>query len=261
MMKKLALIISCVLMTVILSAQTAHKHLRSGDQSYEKQNYSKAEEDYRKAVNKDNSPKSNYNLGNAVYQQEKYKEAVKHYQTTAQNATDEKVKSNAFYNMGNAHLNAYQTAEGEEAKDKEQHLTDAIDSYKQALRHNPKDMDSKHNLTMAMQQMRQNQQQQKQQNQNKDKQDKSDDNKQDDKNKQQENEKDGKEKEEKDQGDKKDGEQNKNKPEEQDGEKDGQEISKKEAEKLLEIMNDEERKVQEKLNKSKSKKRKSEKDW
>lgn len=258
-MKKLTLIISCVLMTVILSAQTAHKHLRSGDKSYEQQNYSKAEENYRKAVNKDNSPKSNYNLGNAVYQQDKYKEAVKHFQTSAQNATDETVKSKAFYNMGNAHLNAYQTAEGEEAKDKEQHLKDAIDSYKQALRHNPKDMDSKHNLTMAMQQMRQ--QQQKQQNQNKDKQDKNDKNKQNDKDKQQENEKDGKQEEQKDQGDKKDGEQDKNKPQEKNGEKDGQEISKKEAEKLLQIMNDEERKVQEKLNKSKSKRRKSEKDW
>ena len=247
-------------MTAILSAQTAHKLLRSGDKSYDQQNYSKAEEDYRKAVNKDNSPKSNYNLGNAVYQQEKYKEAVKHFQTSAQNATNEGVKSKAFYNMGNAHLNAYQKAEGEEVKEKEQHLKDAIDSYKQALRHNPKDMDSKHNLTMAMQQMRQ-QQQQKQQNQNKDKQDKSDDNKEDDKNKQQENEKDGKQEEEKDQGEKEDGEQDKNKPEEKDGEKDGQQISKKEAEKLLEIMNDEERKVQEKLNKSKSKKRKSDKDW
>ena len=56
-MKKLTLIIFCALMTTVLSAQTAHKHLRSGDKSYEQQNYSKAEENYRKAANKDNSLK------------------------------------------------------------------------------------------------------------------------------------------------------------------------------------------------------------
>ena len=248
------------MITALLSAQTAHKHLRSGDKSYEQQNYSKAEEDYRKALSKKNSPKSNYNLGNSVYQQERYKEAIKHYQATAQNSEKEEVKSKAFYNMGNAHLNAYKTAEGEEAKDKEQHLKDAIDSYKQSLRHNPKDMDSKHNLSMALQEMRQQQQQKQQQNKDQDKQDKSDENKQDDKNKKQEDKKDGQE-DEKDKENQSQEDKDKNKPKEEDGEKDGQEISKKEAEKLLEIMNDEERKVHEKLNKSKAKRRKSDKDW
>lgn len=255
-MKKLTLIICCVLMTAILSAQTAHKHLRSGDKSYEQQNYSKAEENYRKAVSKDNSPKSNYNLGNAVYQQEKYKEAVKHYQTTAQNAKESSVKSKAFYNMGNAHLNAYQKAEGEEAKDKQQHLKDAIDAYKHALRNNPKDMDAKHNLTMAMQEMKQ-QQQQNQQNKDQNKKNQNQQN-EDNKNKEQQN---------KDKGQQDQQQQNQpqnqdqNQPQQQDGKTEEQEINKQEAEKLLQIMNDEERKVQEKLNKSKSKKSKSNKDW
>ena len=255
-MKKLTLIISCVLLTAVLSAQTAHKHLRTGDKSYEQQNYSKAEENYRKAVNKDNSPKSNYNLGNAVYQQEKYKEAVKHYQTTAQNAKDESVKSKAFYNMGNAHLNAYQKAEGEEAKDKQQHLKDAIDAYKHALRSNPKDMDAKHNLTMALQEMKQQQQNQQNKDQNKDNQNKKNE---DNKDKQQENKDQGKQDQQQDQ--KKNGQEDQNQPQEQDGKKEEQEINKQEAEKLLQIMNDEERKVQEKLNKSKSKRSKSNKDW
>jgi Ca-activated chloride channel homolog len=252
-MKKIGLIITCVLLTAIVSAQTAHKHLRSGDKNYEKQNYAKAEEEYRKAQTKDNSPNSNYNLGNAVYQQERYEEAIKHYQSSAQNAKSDAAKAKALYNMANAHLNAYQKPSAKEGEDKSKHLQGAIDGYKEALRLSPKDMDAKHNLTMALQEMKK--QQQKQQNKNQDKQQQNQ-NKQDDKNKKQEDKDKGQEEK-----DKNNGNQDKNQPQNQKGDKNGQDMKKEEAEKLLQIMNDEERKVQEKLNKTKPKRSKSNKDW
>ncbi len=228
----------------MLTAQTPHGLLRKGNKNYKKQEYTKAEEKYRKALDKRPSVKSNYNLGNAVYQQERFKEAVKHYESSISGTQDKKLKSDAYHNMGNAYMNGGETAK-------------AIDSYKEALRLNPKDMDTKHNLTMALQQKRK--QEQKEKNKQENKQDKNQKDKNDsDKQKKQE-EQDGKEEQ---QGEQQQPQQPQDQEKEQKPEKgQGQELNRQEAKKLLQIMNDEERKVQEKLRRGKAKMKKSEKDW
>lgn len=254
-MKKLTFILALFFLSNLLLAQSAHKLLRSGDGNYENQNYTKAEEDYRKAKGKDNSPKANYNLGNSVYQQEKFDEAVKHYQNTAENAKDDKTKAKAYYNMGNALLNAAQKAQSSEEGQKQ--LKEAIDSYKESLRLAPKDFDAKHNLSMALRKMQQQQRQNNNQNKgnkNQQSQDKNQNDKQDpNQDKQDQNQ--NQQSQDKNQDEKQD------KDKEQEGKKDGQSINRDEAEKLLQIMNDEERKVQEKLRQRNAKRRKSDKDW
>ena len=90
------------------------------------------------------------------------------YQLVAKTAQDKKVKSAAYHNMGNALL-------------KEKKLEKAIKAYENALRNNPNDKQTRHNLILAKK-MRQ-QQKDKNKNDKNDKQNK-DKNKNDKDNKQ-----------------------------------------------------------------------------
>lgn len=112
------------------SAQSAHKHLRTADQAYEAQDYTQAEENYRKSLVKKNTTKGTYNLGNAIYQQERYDEAVKTYETAARTAQDAATKASANHNLGNAYFN-------------QKEYEKSIEAYKNALRLNSQDVETK----------------------------------------------------------------------------------------------------------------------
>ena len=97
-------------------------HVRAGNRAYEKQEWADAETEYRRALEKNpDSSSARSNLGNALYRQELWDEAV---------ASFEKV--NAFYNLGNALF-------------KKQKLQEALEVYKEAMRADPADMDAKFN--------------------------------------------------------------------------------------------------------------------
>ena len=56
-------------------AQKEYKDIRSGNKAYEDGKYTEAEIEYRKGLSKNsNSFESNFNIGNALYKQGKYKE-------------------------------------------------------------------------------------------------------------------------------------------------------------------------------------------
>ncbi len=135
-----------------LCAQSSHRLLRDGDLYYDQGEFLVAEEAYRKAQAGERNPQAIYNLGNAIYQQERYEEAVRHFEAAAEQATDAQVRAKAFHNLGNAHYRA-------------QALDKSIEAYKNALRLNPGDIDTKRNLTLALQSLQQQQQQQQQQSQ------------------------------------------------------------------------------------------------
>lgn len=220
-------------------AQTSHSLLRSGDLSYDNDDYQTAEEEYRKSLATENSTKGAYNLGNSIYQQKRFDEAIRHYTTAAESAKNNKVKSNAYHNLGNA-LYA------------KQDFQESINAYKNALRLDPKDLETKFNLGQAQRQL-QIQQQQQQQQQNSDS--KEGENDPDDQQQQQEGEQ---------QQDQQPQEQQQpigNDQKEQDQQPQPKDLSKAEAQQLLEIMDEEERKVQEKVKKKQSKPSKSSKDW
>lgn len=147
-----SLIILFLLFAVnIVYAQPAQKLVRSGNNEYKSGHFKDAEIDYRKALTKaPNSQKAAFNLGNSLYKQQNFQEAASQYLKLAQSENKEAPKANVFYNLGNSLL--------ENKKYKE-----SIDAYKMALRQNPKDEDTRYNLSYAMTKL----QQQKKQEQNK----------------------------------------------------------------------------------------------
>lgn len=234
----------------------------------------KGEADYRKAIAiNPKSETAKYNLGNAYYNKNKNDEAMSRFQQAADVATSKGDKHGAFHNLGNTYMNAKK-------------YQDAVDAYKNALRNNPNDDETRYNLALAKDMLEKNppkggEGDNKDQDKNQDKNDKNEDNqdKKDEEGKDKEGNE-GDEKEDKDKGDNKDdekkgdNEEDKGEPDKpNEGEKDksdqqqqqpqpGQ-MSPQQIKNLLEAMNNEEQKVQEKINAKKQKgaKVKSEKDW
>ncbi len=248
--------------------QSEHKILLEGTRAYQKGDYQTAAQKFRTATESNTaSTKSNFNLGNAYFKTKKYEEAVNHYQTAITNANDTKMKSKAYYNLGNSYLaqakkGMKQTGNtppqlGEKG---EKQLKNAIEAYKDALRNNSQDYNAKNNLGMAYKMLRQ--QQQQQQNQQQDKQD------QQDKEQQDKNKDDQKEKQDQDQKDSKDespAEEEKDKPVDNSNEMTegkAKDLEQKEIERMLRQIEEEDKKVQEKLMKRKKTNSNTiEKDW
>ena len=124
--------------------------VREGNRQYNAEKPVDAERSYRKALDVDD--KSNlaaFNLGNAMYRQQKYEEAGIEYKKVASEMTNKMDKAQAYHNLGNSYL-------------QQQKLKESIEAYKQALRNNPNDMDTKYNLSYAMNLLKEQEQQQQQ---------------------------------------------------------------------------------------------------
>jgi Ca-activated chloride channel homolog len=239
----------------------------------QKDEFAIAEADYRKAIalNPTNET-GKYNLGTAYYGKSKNTEALNRFKQAASVATDKSKKHRAFHNLGNTYMNEKKYAE-------------AIEAYKNALRNNPKDDESRYNLALAKEMLEKNPPQDdkkddKNQDENKDKEDNKENQDKNDKGDNKEGDK-GDKKEDQDKGDQKednkegDSEKDKGKPDESKDQKDGEgdkpqkqqpvpgQLSPQQVKSLLEAMNNEEKKVQDKMNAQKEKgaKVKSNKDW
>lgn len=244
------------LFTSNVNAQNAHEYLQDGDDQYNANNYITAEIYYRKAKEKESTLKSNFNLGNATYQQGRYEEAIEYYQNATSKAIDSNTKSDAFYNLGNAYFN-------------NQKLEEAADAFKKAIRENPNNKNARYNLAytkemlkqMAQQQQQDQSQQENQDQQNQDQQNQDQQNNQDQQgNNQDQNEK--KEEEEQKQEEQKQDSSQQSQPMSFDSSRlDKQSLDSIDAQNLLKIIQDEEMKVQEKLRKFNSKRKKPDKDW
>ena len=232
--------IAMLLLGSVTFAQTSHKYLREGDSKYIEKDYTAAEENYRKSLQEKSSAQGAYNLGNSIYNQERFDEAIRQYNEAIESSSDNLVKSKAYHNLGNAHF-------GKQEFDK------SIDAYKNALRLNSTDLETKRNLALAQKQLLQQQQQQQQQQQEQNQENSEEQEEQQDQQQQQQQQQEQPQDEQQEQ--QQQGEEEK---EEQVQEK---ELSKEEAQKLLEIMEEEERKVQEKMRKQDAKPNKSDKDW
>jgi len=176
-----------------------------------------------------------------VYQQKRYEEAAKQFQLSAQTNTDKIVKAKAYHNLGNTFL-------------EQQKWEDAVKAYKEALKNNSKDADTKYNLAYANAMLQQQKNQDKQNKDNKDKKDDKKDKKDDkkDQNKDDKNKDQDKDQQSKNQ-DKKDQQQKGQQPK----------LSKEEAEKMLQALQGEEQKTNQKMQQKQMKvvNVKIEKDW
>lgn len=227
-MKKLLIIFIMMLAAMSAFSQKQERaYVRKANSLYKDSLYTQSEVLYRKALDMNSgSVEARYNLGNNLFASGKYDEALKEYEKASKLETDKAKLGQIYHNMGVA----YQ---------KQEKYAECIEAYKQALKNNPSDNDTKHNLTLALRMLQQQQQQQQQnQDQNKDEQNK-------DKQQQNQNNNQNNKDEKKDQ-DKKE-EQNPSDRQQQQQQK--QDISKENAEQLLNSVMQDEKKVQDKVQK------------
>ncbi len=223
------------------SGQTVRSLVNSGNDLYEEEKYTDAEVNYRKALEKEQGlVPGHYNLGNSLYKQGKFDESVKEYEHAALKAESKDARSGALFNIGNSFMKAEKYQE-------------AVKSYVEALKQNPNDLDAKYNLSYALEKLRQQQQQQQQKQQNKDDKNKDKNQEQKEKNDQQNDQKDQQQQNQQQQ-------QNEQQKQQQMAQQEKR-MSKEDAERILEVLKNNERDVQKKLRVKKTARAKTEKDW
>ena len=203
--------------------ESYNKHLYDGNINYDK-DFLLAENSYRKAISINSSNiKAPYNLSNKYYEEELYDEALIRQVEALKNAKSNNEKHRINHNIGNILM-------------KKDLCKEALEAYKNALRNNPDDDETRYNLSLAKLCADE-------QNKNNDK-------------------KDDQQKDDQQKDDKKDDQQNdkKNNPSKDRG---SAKLSPEQIKNLLKAMNNEENKVQAKINENKQKGVKivTEKDW
>jgi len=219
--------------TLILASTTVwgQKHkgeIREGNRLFKSEKFEDSEVAYRRALDiQSGSLPATFNLGDALYRQEKFDEAERQFIAASSKNTSKEVQAQAYHNMGNSLLQAGK-------------LDESIEAYKEALRRNPADMETKYNLAYAQNLKKQQQEQQNQdQNQDQDQDQNQDQDQDQDQNQQQQQQK-----------------QQQQQPQ-------NQKISKEDAQRLLAALANDEKKTQEKVKKAKAKAKKVRtlKDW
>lgn len=240
-------------------AQKKDTVLPKANEQYSENNFVEAEASYRISNSKfNNKSVANYNLGNSIYKQNQPSEAKYAFAKAIESTKSKSQKHKAFHNLGNVFM-------------KEKDYTQAVEAYKNALRNNPSDEESRYNLALAKKMLKENPPKNDDKNKNKDKDKDKDKNKDKDKKDgdkdKNKDKKDDPNKDKKD--DKKDGNKDKKDPKKGDNPDQGQPkpmpggISKQRLENLLDAVNNEEKKIQGKVNANKVKGRPvdTDKDW
>lgn len=207
-------------------AQSDRQFIRSGNKLYQSQNYAKAEAEYRKAIAQNSkNPQALYNLGCALMMQQKDSAAIVQYENAGKLESSKSRKAKIYHNIGVICQN-------------HQMYGEAIEAYKESLRNNPDDNETRYNLALCKRQ-------QKNQKQNGGEQKKKDDQKGKDKQK-----KDDQQQKQQDQR-----QQQKNKPKDR--------MSKENAEQLLNAATQQEKATQQRMKKAmrQSGKKKLKKNW
>ncbi len=192
-----------------------------------------------KSKEKDQKVKAEYNLGNTIYKNKKYSEAITNYKNASELAKTNAEKHKAFHNLGNAYM-------------QDKNYKSAVGAYKKALKANSKDEKTRYNLALAKKMLKKNPPKPKPKNKNKDKKDDKNKDNKEGKDKDKEN----KDKQNKDKKDGKDKEKNKEKQKKPSA-------NKQRMDNILKAIGKDEKKVQEKINANKAKTNTivTEKDW
>lgn len=273
----LLLICSMLAFSLQSEAQVEEQALQQSNQLiYEGNNkveedFIAAEKEYRKALSK--SPSNavgSYNLGHAYFNSGHLDESLFRHTEAAKNATSKSEKHRAFHNIGNILMQKKMCKE-------------AVDAYKNALRNNPGDDESRYNLVLAQECAKEQgggdgqdeNSDEKNEDENKESENNNSENEKDQGDQDQEQEGDGEDKKDQNEGEDNEDEQGKpsdekdenkqdqpgdkeRKPQQQPGK-----LSPQQVRNLLEAMNNQEKKVQDKINAKKTKgiKVNTEKDW
>ena len=206
-------------------------------------NFEEAEKNFRVAIDDSLSDlRATFNLSNKYYSEGLYDEAISRQIESTKLAKNKSEKHKSFHNLGNSLM-------------KKEMCSEAVLAYKNALRNDPSDDETRYNLALAKkcEEEQQNDDQNKD-DQNKDNESKDDQN-QDDQNKDNEN------KDDKNKNDQTKDDNKSNKPTENKNQQ--SKLSPQQIKNLLKAMENAEKKVQAKVNDKKQKGTKvvSEKDW
>lgn len=228
--KKAVVAVLFLLVATGAQAQGDRLLVRQGNKQFRAGNYAEAEVSYRKAVEKNpRNAQAHYNLGNALLGQRKDSAAVVQFENAAKQETNAMRKAQSYHNIGVICQGQKQYAQ-------------AIEAYKEALRNNPTDDETRYNLELCKRQQQQQQNQQNQQNKdNKDNKDKKDQKDKQDQQKQQ---------------DKKEQKQDQQQQQKQ-------QMSRENAEQMLNAAIQEEKQTQERMKKAQQQpnRRRLEKNW
>ena len=231
------LLLSIFAVTSVAAQRDYRDYIRGGNKFYTDSLFEKSEVEYRKALEKDaNGVDALYNLGNSLLFQQKAKDAMDNYQIAEKHLNEPAKLSQLHHNMGVIH---------QAGKD----YAAAVEAYKQALRENPNDHETRYNLALAMHQLKNQLQQQNEQQENKEQ----------EQEKQQEQQQQQQDKDKQKQEEQKEQEQQQQQQNQQEQQ---QQMSKENAEQLLQAAMQDEKDVQEKVKKMMQMRgRKLEKDW
>lgn len=215
------LLIILVGMGFSLSAQNERRFIRGGNDFFEDEKYVESEVEYRKALEKKpESFEGLFNLGDALFKQEKTDKAIEQFQSLTGSTKDKQQLSDIYHNIGNGFF----------AK---QELEKSIEAYKEALRNDPMDDETRYNLIVAQKMLQQQKEEQ-----------------------EQEQEQEQQQEQEQEQ------QQQEQQQQQQQQQQEGQGISKENAERILQSLEEDEKELQEKLRKAKqSQQRQIEKNW
>lgn len=136
------------------AAEPEDEFIRKGNEKYKANDFKGAEDEYRKALEKNVGSKiANYNMGNTFYRRDEHDSALEHYKQAISEKNSNEENAAIMHNIGNTYL-------------KKQKYEESIDAYKKSLKLNPDDEDTRYNLAYAKKMLQiQQQQQQNQQNQ------------------------------------------------------------------------------------------------
>jgi len=206
-----------VLISTGANAQADKKFIREGNKEFGDKKYSDAEIAYRRAYDKNKeSSDAVFNAGDALYMQKKYEDAGKQFMENHNMSEDKNKRAASLYNLGNSLLMGNKVKE-------------SIEAYENSLKLAPGNMEAKYNLAYAQDLLKQQQQQQQQQ-QNKENKDQKKDQKND-----------------KDKQDQQQKQQQQQQEQKQQQQQQQQAISKEDADRILNALANDEKKVQEKV--------------
>jgi tetratricopeptide (TPR) repeat protein len=225
-------------------AQEKDRILPKANSEYAENKFAEAEANYRISDSKfPNRAVAPFNLGNTIYKQKQAGEAKFAYAKAFKNSKTRPEKHRSLHNLGNVFMN-------------EKDYSRAVEAYKNALRNDPTDEETRYNFALAKKMLKDNPPKDDKKKDDKKDKDKKEDKKDDKKDKEEQDKKDDKGDQDKDKKDPKPDDNGEPKPAPGG-------ISKQRLENLLDAVNKEEKKVQDKVNaqKVKGKPVKTEKDW
>ena len=236
-----------LLASISAAAQTDRREVRSGNRQFRKENFTRAEIDYRKALVKDSSSfAASYDLANSLYRQNNFEEAGKTLEKVKDSAPMNPNSSDYYYNLGNV---ACQKKDWQAA----------VDAYKQSLLRNPADVDAKENYIYAKLMLK---------NQGGGGNDKNNQNQDQDQQNQNQNQDQNKNQQNQNQNPNQQNQQNQNQNPNQQNQQQGQQgqgkISPQQAQQMLSAIQAKEKETQDKVNKEKAallKSKQKEKNW